>query len=142
MYERKEQVENGDAAPTQQVQLPTLPCLLKAFPCPPCKDLPSWVTFWKVTSLVSGVLLVVLVITTWNLAREVNRQQLFEREVKELILSGDANITSTLKGLNDTVQNHRQMTLENRTVQAEIKGILQGWIAERKHQIEQGGARK
>ena len=68
--------------------------------------------FWKVTMAVTGVLMLILVFTTWGVSR---------------------NLATYSEGIAVIrVQNDRQFTatMENRAIQTEVKGLLTGHISE------------
>ena len=84
-----------------------------------CPFLPCWglSVFWKVLIVCTGVLMLVICLTLFSIASALSRHTTDSHEM------GLSIIAKTDK-LNEEIQLHRQMTLENRAVQTEIKGML------------------
>jgi len=89
----------------EEARLPE--CLLNRHPC--C-SFPALSLFWKVTIGATAVLMLTFAITLWLMTSAMITQN---REIMALSLKVDG---------------HKQLTMENRTVQTEIRGQLNGLL--------------
>jgi hypothetical protein len=114
-------------SPDQLDCQPGPPSVRPAWPpwfCP----LPIISVFWKIAFGVFGLLLVISVVTLWLLAFYVATLSADLRLAKDEIVRTENKVLDTING-------HKQLTMENRAVTAEIRGILNGWIEERRVQL-------
>ena len=89
-------------------------CLLWGAPCCP---FPTISLFWKIAIGAMAGLMVVFAVTLWLTARSLDKVALQQESVMAKI------------------DGHKQLTLENRMITSEIKGMLSGWISERRQGI-------
>jgi hypothetical protein len=96
------------------------PCLLWGRTiCP----LPVLNLFWKVAIVVTAILMLSFATTLWLMAQSMSHQATEIRELRQVMTAGDAAIVSKIEG-------HKQMTMENRHVTAEIKGMVTSLLAQ------------
>jgi hypothetical protein len=87
--------------------------------------LPIISLFWKIAFGVFGLLLTVCVVTLWLLTFYVSNLAHDFRTAKDEIIQAQTKTVELING-------HKQLTMENRAVTSEIRGILNGWIIERR----------
>jgi hypothetical protein len=121
------ELRNNPEANEEAVKLPDC-FMLRRIVCP--AHAPGITMFWKVTIGVTAVLMLVFALTMWGMAVSLGRS--------ERIYAEEHRATMAAIGrLSEVVAHHQQLTLENRVVQSEIRGLVQGWITERRN-VEQG----
>lgn len=81
--------------------------------------------FWKLACVCIVVLLVCCTLTIWMMALSLSRYSTELHEVKALMMTGQDAIGIKIDG-------HKQLTMENRTVTYEIRGILNSHIGDHK----------
>jgi hypothetical protein len=97
-------------------------CLFQARPCCP---FPALSLFWKVTISVTAILMLVFSITLWTMAIAMGR---YANEMHELRIAQASDHNAQMATLNSA----KQTTLENRSIQSKIEGMISGWIEERR----------
>jgi len=90
-------------------------CLLQKMPCVIC---PSISRFWKYAGVAIVVLMFIFAMTLWGMALALSR---YGTDLKE----GKVEVLGAIGKVGNEVKEHKQMTMENRTVQSRIEGMLQ-----------------
>ena len=85
--------------------------------------LPIFSLFWKIAFGVFGILLAVCVATLWLLTFYVTNLAHDFRTAKDEIVQSQIKTAELING-------HKQLTMENRAVTSEIRGVLNGWVLE------------
>ena len=114
----------------------------KRRPAASCVFSPGWLyscpmfsIFWKIAFGICGLLLIISVATLWLLAVYVTNLNHELRIAKDEILISQGKLIEAIHG-------HRQLTMENRAITSELKGLLIGWVAEEKRRTLQEGKGK
>jgi hypothetical protein len=85
--------------------------------------LPIITVFWKIAFGVFGLLLAICVATLWLLTFYVsNLSHDFRLAKDEIVLSQSKTL--------ELINGHKQLTMENRSITSEIRGVLNGWVIE------------
>jgi len=108
--------ENNEKVETTVDELNGYPvCLLRGRPA--CCPYPSLSNFWKVALGVNALLMLVFALTLWLMSASIVRYAELE---KERDLAEIAVLSKVQEGLHHS----QQLTMENRSVQTEIKGMI------------------
>lgn len=100
-------------------------CFLLGRPCFPCHAMNL---FWKVTIGTTAVLMLVFSLTLWLMANSMNKYATEIREVR-------AELGYKVDAVSNKIDGHKQLTMDNRVMTSEIRGMLTGWIEERRREI-------
>jgi hypothetical protein len=87
--------------------------------------------FWKAACICIVVLLVCCSLTIWMMALTLSRYSTELHEVRSLMVTGQDALGVKIDG-------HKQLTMENRVVTSEIRGMLSSQIEERKNSSKKG----
>jgi hypothetical protein len=84
--------------------------------------------FWKIMAGFHALVVVILTVTQILIASSLNTNITAERLTREAALqaAGDNRtiLLTAINGARDDIHSHMRMTMENRTVQSEILGLL------------------